>query len=81
MAAFTENPLLRAASAPLKLVLDILDLAWDQAVEVVGDVYGTAKDWSQRSLGWCWTKVTGVYGLGIAQLESLKSKLSKKDSE
>ena len=28
-----KHPLLRALSAPLKLVLDILDLAWDHSVD------------------------------------------------
>ena len=30
-----RHPLLRVLSAPLKLVMDVLDLAWDQVVEVV----------------------------------------------
>ena len=34
-----SHPLLRVLSAPLKLVLDILDLAWDQVEEVAGDLW------------------------------------------
>jgi len=72
-----KHPLLRAASAPLKLVLDILDLAWDQVIEVAGDVYGTGKDWTLRSLGWCRDKVKGAYASVVGWLGSIKAKLSK----
>ena len=44
-----KHPLLRVLSAPLKLVVDILDLAWDQVVEVACDLWGTSKDWVTRS--------------------------------
>ena len=47
-----RHPLLRALSAPLKLVIDILDLAWDQCAEVVKDVWGVT-----------WGSVTGTLGL------------------
>ena len=47
-----RHPLLRALSAPLKLVIDILDLAWDQCTEVVKDVWGVT-----------WGSVTGTLGL------------------
>ena len=33
-----RHPLLRVLSSPMKLVIDILDLAWDQVVEVVSDL-------------------------------------------
>ena len=72
-----QHPLLRAASAPLKLVLDILDLAWDQAVEVVVDVWDTAKSWTLSSLGWVKGKLVGAYQGVIGWLSSLKGKLSK----
>jgi len=71
-----KHPLLRVLSAPLKLVLDILDLAWDQVVEVVGDVWGTANDWIRRSLGWVRDRARGVYDRGMSLLRGLKEKLS-----
>ena len=74
-----SHPLLRVASAPLKLVLDILDLAWDQVTEVTGDLWETAKDWTLGSLGWFTAKVRGGYDSLMARLRSLKDKLSKKE--
>ena len=74
-----SHPLLRVLSAPLKLVLDILDLAWDQVVEVVTDVWDTVRDWVTRSLGWVRDAVVGVYNRVMGLLKGLKSKLSSKE--
>ena len=61
------------------ILVDILDLAWDQVVEVAGDVWGTVKDWTCRSLGWARDKVVGAYSWVMGSLGSLKDKLSKKE--
>ena len=85
-----RHPLLRVLSAPLKLVVDILDLAWDQVVEVVSDIWGTAKSWVVGAWQYClgkvkavWDKAVGLakgsYGWVMAKLKSLKEKLSKKE--
>ena len=74
-----KHPLLRVLSAPLKLVLDILDLVWDQVTEVVGDLGGTVKDWVARSLGWARDRVVGVYDRVMGLLRSIKEKLSSKE--
>ena len=78
MARRNKHPLLRALSAPLKLVVDILDLIWDQCVEFIGDVLGTAKNWVMGSLGWVWSKVAGVYHWNMGMLQKMLSKLSNK---
>lgn len=85
-----RHPLLRVLSAPLKLVVDILDLAWDQAVEVVSDVWDTAKGWVVGAYQYCFNKVKGLldtclstlkssYQWVMGKLRSLKEKLSKKE--
>lgn len=85
-----RHPLLRVLSAPLKLVVDVLDLAWDQVVEVISDVYNTAKGWLVGGWQWCLSKVIGVWSwcTGLVKrcytwlmdsLKSLKEKLSKKE--
>jgi hypothetical protein len=70
-----SHPLLRVLSAPLKLLLDVIDLAWDQAVEVVGDVWDTALGWAKGSLAWCWGKVTGTSGWAVGLLTGLRDRL------
>ena len=73
-----KHPLLRVFSAPLKLIVDILDLAWDQVVEVIDDIAGTVKDWTVRPVRWTWGCVTGTYGWIMARLNTLRDTLSRK---
>ena len=72
-----RHPFIRAISAPLKLVIDILDLAWDHSAEFVGDTLGTVWGWCKGSVGWCWSKVTGACSWVVRCLENAKSKLTK----
>jgi len=72
-----KHPLLRVLSSPLKLLLDILDLAWDQVVEVVGDLWDTARGWVERVVGLARDAVVGVYDKVMGLLKGLKAKLSK----
>ena len=85
-----RHPLLRVLSAPLKLVVDILDLAWDQVVEVISDTWNTAKGWVFGGWQWCLGKVKaawdwklgllkGSYSWVMDKLKALKGKLSKKE--
>ena len=76
-----KHPLLRVLSAPLKLVVDILDLAWDQVVEVVSDLWGTAHGWVTGSVGWVWGKVVTVYQWVMARLSGLRDLLRRKKDE
>lgn len=76
-----KHPLLRVVSAPLKLIVDILDLAWDQVVEIVSDVWGTAKSWVLGALGWCKSVVVGSYNRVMSVLQSVLDKLSSKKAE
>ena len=74
-----SHPLLRVLSAPLKLVLDILDLAWDQVEEVAEDIWDTAKSWTLGTLGWVTGKLRGGYDIVMGKLRSTKENLAKKD--
>ena len=76
-----KHPLLRVLSAPLKLIVDILDLAWDQVVEVLGDLVGTVRGWISKSLGWCWGRVKSAWSWGVGLLVSVRDRLLRpKDS-
>lgn len=76
-----KHPLLRVLSAPLKLVLDILDLAWDQVVEVTCDLIDTVRNWVKGSIGWVRGKVTAVYNWVMGSLRSVKDRLLKKKED
>ena len=70
-----RHPWLRVVSAPLKLVLDILDLAWDQVVEVAGDLWSVPLGWVRSGWGWCVAKVRAVYNWKMGLLRSLRDRL------
>tara|TARA_R100000030_G_scaffold82745_1_gene65577 strand:- start:502 stop:915 length:414 start_codon:yes stop_codon:yes gene_type:complete len=72
-----KHPLLRVLSAPLKLVLDILDLAWDQAVEIVKDLWETAVSSVKSVLGKARVWLSGAYSYTLDKLRAVKDKLSK----
>ena len=75
-----RHPLIKALSAPLKLVIDILDLMWDQSVEFLKDVLGTAFGWIKNCFSWCISKISAAWSWCISGLESIRDKL-KKSSE
>ena len=77
MARRDRHPLLRVLSAPLKLVVDVLDLAWDQVTEVVGDLWGTAHSWVSGAVGWCRDRVLSVWNGMMGGLTSLRDKLRR----
>lgn len=76
-----KHPVLRVLSAPLKLLLDVLDLAWDQVVEVASDVWETAQGWTRGTLSWAWGRVTGVLSSLTGLLTGLRDKLRTKKED
>ncbi len=74
-----KHPLLRALSAPLKLVLDILDLAWDQVVEVVSDVWETGVSWTKTAVGVPVGWARSGWGWALGSLRSLRDRLRSKE--
>ena len=73
-----RHPALRVLSAPLKLVLDILDLAWDQVVEILCDLKDVAVGWTRSCVGMVRGRVSKAYGLVVSSLTSVKSRLQRK---
>ena len=72
-----RHPLLRALSAPLKLVIDILDLAWDQCAEVVRDIWEVTWGSVSGSLGWVGNRVSDAYSLVIGSLSKVRDSLRR----
>lgn len=72
-----SHPLLRVLSAPLKLVVDILDLAWDQLVEVVADLLGTAKGWVASLFNWVKDKLSSTWDMVLGRLVKVRDLLKK----
>lgn len=76
-----KHPLLRVLSAPLKLVVDILDLAWDQTTEIVRDLWGTATGWVNGIIGWVRGKVVSGYEGIIKFLKLTKARIDSWDKK
>jgi len=70
-----RHALIRIVSAPLKLVLDILDLAWDQCVEVVKDGWDVVAAWAQGSYGWSRRQASNAYSWLMDKLRAMKERL------
>ena len=76
-----KHPILRALSAPLKLVLDILDLVWDQVVEVVKDVWDSAVGILEGALNQSTSLVSSGVSWAMAKLVAVRDRLRKKQEE
>ena len=72
-----RHPVIRVLSAPLKLVIDVLDLAWDQLVEVLVDVKDAVVGGLSKAWGFLSGRVSSLYGKIVSGLQGLKNKLSK----
>ena len=72
-----KRPLLRVLSAPLKLVLDILDLAWDQVVEIVKDLWASAASLTGAVIKKVQHWLGSAYSYTLKKLRIVKDKLSK----
>ena len=73
-----KHPVLRVLSSPLKLIVDILDLAWDQFVEIVDDLWDTAKRWTMGPVGWCRDRVLDAWSWVVGGLSSIRDRLRRK---
>ena len=73
-----KHPALRVLSAPLKLVLDILDLAWDHVVEFATDAWTAVWGSITGTYGWCKAKLLAAGNLAMGLLKAVKEKLVKK---
>lgn len=76
-----KHPLIRALSAPLKLVLDIIDLVWDHIVDFSKDVWEATTGWLKKATAWIKGKLSSAWRWTMDRLRSVKDRLSKKDSE
>ena len=77
-----KNAFVRIIAAPMKIIIDIIDIVWDETIEAVGDVYSTVKQFIFRSAieakNWLVTGVVKSWGLLTDRLLSLKTLLSRK---
>ena len=72
-----KHPILRALSAPLKMALDILDLLWDQCLDMAKDTweasYGLVKKALGKAKGW----TLSAWEAMMSGLRRVKDRLKK----
>ena len=76
-----RHPWLRVLSSPLKLILDILDLAWDQGLQVIRDLVAVPVGWAKKAWGWCTDKIHTAYKWKMGLLRGLRDRLLSKGKE
>ena len=76
-----RHPWLRVVSAPLKLVLDILDLAWDQGLEVASDLWDVPAGLVRKGCGWSVAKVRAAHSGLLGVLRGVRDRLLKRGGD
>ena len=70
-----RHPWLGVVSSPLKLVLDILDLAWDQGLEVARDLWDVPAGLVRKGWDWGVDKGRAVYDGLLGALRGVRDRL------
>jgi len=73
-----RHPALKVLSAPLRLVLEVLDLAWDHLVDLLSDTKDTVVGLIQQGWGALWGRVTSAWSSMLGVLASLRDRLRRK---
>ena len=72
-----KHPILKVLSAPLRLVLEVLDLAWDHLVELLSDTKATIVGGVQQGLGWVSGKVSRAWSGLLGSLARIRDRLRR----
>ena len=75
MARRDKHPILKALGAPMKLVLDILDIAWDKGLAKAKGATSFCLSWAMKPFGFVWRKLKGAKNFLMKKLTELKDKL------
>tara|TARA_Y100001970_G_C14152969_1_gene813797 strand:- start:168 stop:587 length:420 start_codon:yes stop_codon:yes gene_type:complete len=73
-----KNPFVRALAAPLKIILDILDIIWDETLEAIADLYSVAKEKTISIVVGLKNKATGLVTGITDRLSKIKDALLSK---
>lgn len=76
-----KNPVMRALAAPLKIVLDILDIIWDETIEAGLDLLGSLKGKLVALITWKKETAKGLLAKATSFLRGLKDRLLKRGQE
>jgi hypothetical protein len=74
-----KHKVLKLASAPLKLTLDILDLIWGHLIESLIDIKEVVVGWLTDGVAFVKDRISRSYRWIILKLSSLKNSLLKRN--
>ena len=73
-----KNPLVRALAVPLKIILDILDIIWDETIEAAADLYATIREKITSVLLWAKDLARKGAGAIVGRLAAVRDWLTAK---
>ena len=73
-----KNPWLRSLAAPLKIIIDIIDIVWDETLEALRDLFGDLKDKVGVPVSAVTTRAKSMWSGALGWLKNLRTKLSRK---
>lgn len=73
-----KHPALRVLSAPLRLVLEVLDLAWDHLVELLSDTKAAVFGLLQQGCRALWGRVQSAWSGMVGGLSNIRDRLRRK---
>jgi hypothetical protein len=76
-----RHPLLRSLGAPMKLILDVLDAAWDNLGDFMGGIKDAVTGWIQSCSTWVKAIGMRMWGSVIGSLVSARDKLRSWDKK
>jgi hypothetical protein len=72
-----KHPMLKVLSAPLKLVIEVLDLAWDHAMEFIGDAWSVATGWVMRCVSRVRSTLRSMWEMVLSLLTGIRDRLKR----
>jgi len=73
-----KNPWIRTLASPLKIIIDVLDIVWDETIEAATDLFSDLYAKVLTPVNWTKAKVVTGWAALNNQLTSLKKKLNSK---
>jgi len=73
-----KHPLLKVLSAPLRLVLEVLDLAWDHLVELISDTKAAVLGFLQQGYRALLGRVQSAWSGMVGGLSNIRDRLRRK---
>lgn len=76
-----KNPWVRTLASPLKIIIDILDIVWDETLEMLVDLAGDVKEKGTVPVNWVKEVLRKSWSGAMGYLQRIKDRLEKRNRE